>query len=243
VVLLHSLAMSGAMWEAAAERLATRFEVWTYDARGHGASVGDGRPFSVEDMAGDLAELLQAIGRDRVSLVGLSMGGSVATVFAALFPERVERLVLADTTACYGADRVATWEERAQNAVDRPREKQLEFQRDRWFTPGFLEREPATVDRMAEIFTACDSRVHAEACRALGGLDALSLLPGIAAPTFVLVGDEDYATPPAMAEALAAGIPDARLRVVPATRHLSLIERPELWDDVEAFLAGGEPGA
>jgi 3-oxoadipate enol-lactonase len=236
VVLLHSLAMNSGMWEAAAARLADCFEVWTYDARGHGASPSDGRPFSVEDMAGDLAELLDAVGVERTSLVGLSMGGSVAMVFAALFGDRVDRLVLADTTACYGPDRVESWEQRARLAIEKPREALLDFQLDRWFTPGFRERNPDIVRAMADIFADTDGRVHAEASRALGGLDATALLSRVTAPTLVLVGEEDYATPPAFAEALEAGIPNTELRIVPGARHLSLIERPELWEEVGAFI-------
>ena len=238
VVLMHSLAMAGAMWDEGAARLADRFAVYSYDARGHGASVGPGGPFSVEDMAGDLAELLDALGLGRVSLVGLSMGGSVSVVFAALFPERVERLVLADTTACYGPDRLESWEERARTAVGKPRSEQLGFQLDRWFTPEFRERDPETVHRMEAIFQACDSAVHAEACRALGRLDATELLHRIAAPTLVLVGEHDYATPLAMAQTLANGIAGARLSVIPGARHMALIEHPELWTQIGAFLAG-----
>jgi 3-oxoadipate enol-lactonase len=237
LVLLHSLAMAGAMWEGAVAALADRFEVVTVDLRGHGASQGDGRPFTVEDIAGDLAELLDALGIERTSLLGLSMGGSVAVMFAALFADRVDRLVLADTTANYGPNRVESWEERARTAVERPRDAQLDFQVERWFSPAFRDREPDAVRRIGEIFVACDSQVHAAACRALGALDANALLGDIRAPTFVLVGEEDYATPPDMARALAEGIPDARLSVLPGVRHMSLIERPDLWEEIAAFLA------
>jgi 3-oxoadipate enol-lactonase len=239
LVLLHSLAMAGAMWDGAVAALADRFEVVTVDLRGHGASEGDGRPFSVEDMAGDLAELLDALGIERTSLLGLSMGGSVAIVFAALFGDRADRLVLADTTANYGPDRVESWEERARTAVERPREAQLDFQLERWFSPAFRERDPDAVRRMGEIFVACDSQVHAAACRALGALDANALVGEIRAPALVIVGEEDYATPPDMARALAEGIPDARLSVLPGVRHMSLIERPDLWQVIAAFLAEG----
>jgi 3-oxoadipate enol-lactonase len=238
VVLLHSLAMAGSMWDDPADRLARQFEVWSYDARGHGATVGGGEAFSIDDMADDLAALLDGAGLERVSLVGLSMGGSTALVFAARHPARVERLVLADTTACYGPTRVADWEARAQKAVASPREDQLAFQLERWFSPAFLAEHPAEARRQTDIFLATDSRGHAAACRALGQLDAVGSLPGITAQTLVLVGEHDTATPPAMAEQIAASIPRATLHVMPETRHLSLIERPEAWDRIEAFLVG-----
>ncbi len=80
---------------------------------------------------------------------------------------------------------------------------------------------------MSRIFTATDSRAHAAACQAMGDYDDSARLPEITASTFVLVGADDYATPPSMAEALHAGIVRSRLHVLPETRHLSLVESPQ----------------
>ena len=172
VVLLHSLAMAGAMWEHVAERLAKRFEVWTYDARGHGQSPWDNEPFTIEDLAEDLRDLLDALGLDRAHIVGLSMGGTTAIVFAATYPERVNRLVLVDCSACYGPTRVSDWEARASKVLSSPREALLDFQLDRWFTPHFRATNPEEVRRQVEIFLACSSHVHAAASRALAAVDA-----------------------------------------------------------------------
>lgn len=238
VVLLHSLAMAGAMWEHVAERLAKRFEVWTYDARGHGQSPWDNEPFTIEDLAEDLRDLLDALGLDRAHIVGLSMGGTTAIVFAATYPERVNRLVLVDCSACYGPTRVSDWEARASKVLSSPREALLDFQLDRWFTPHFRATNPEEVRRQVEIFLACSSHVHAAASRALAAVDAEALLPRITASTLVLVGEDDYATPPAMAQTLAAGIPDAYLQIVPQARHMALIERPELVEAIAQHLQG-----
>jgi 3-oxoadipate enol-lactonase len=164
------------------------------------------------------------------------MGGSTAIVLAQRRPDLVARLVLADTTACYGPDRVEQWTERAEKAVGVPREKQVAFQTDRWFSPAFQRECPDEVRRVSDIFVATDSRAHAAACHAFADLDATAGLGDITSPTLVLVGRDDYATPPAMAQVLAAGIPDAHLEVRDDTRHLSLIERPELWSLVRRHL-------
>ena len=95
---------------------------------------------------------------------------------------------------------------------------------------------PDEVRRVSDIFVATDSRAHAAASHAFAGLDAEAGLGDIQAPTLVLVGRDDYATPPAMAQVLASGIPRARLEVLDDTRHLSLIERPDLWPLVEKHL-------
>lgn len=238
VVMLHPLALSGAVWDPVAEHLGAHHRVVAPDARGHGESEWDGRDFTVEDLAADAAAVIETMLLAPAHVVGLSMGGSAAIVLAATRPDLVDRLVLADTTACYGPDRVEKWAERSRTAASVPREKQLEFQVDRWFAEGFRSAHPDEVERVAKIFAATDSQAHAAACRALGGLDATAILARITAPTLVLAGEEDYATPPAMARTLAEGVPGAELRILPATRHLSLIERPDLWPDLAGHLAG-----
>ena len=81
-----------------------------------------------------------------------------------------------------------------------------------------------------------DSAAHAAACHAFAGMDSRAGLADIKAPTLVLVGQDDYATPPAMAQLLAAGIPDAHREVPGDTRHLSLVERPGLWPLVQVHV-------
>jgi 3-oxoadipate enol-lactonase len=168
----------------------------------------------------------------------MSMGASTALVLAAARPDLVRRLVLANGTACYGPDRVRSWADRADQAAATPREQQLDFQLDRWFARPFLRDRPDEVERVSRIFLATDSGAHAAACHALGTLDATDRLGDVKADTLVLVGEEDYATPPDMARALAAGIPSARLRILSGARHLSVIERPDSWPDIAQFLIG-----
>jgi 3-oxoadipate enol-lactonase len=238
LVALHALALSGRVWDQMAAALAGSRRVFAPDARGHGGSGWDGEGFTIDDLADDVASVIESVADGPVDVVGLSMGGSTAILLAQRRPDLVARLVLADTTACYGPDRVARWSERAEKAVGVPRRKQVAFQVDRWFSPSFVEAQPDEVRRVSDIFVATDSRVHAAACHAFAGLDATAALGTIRAPTLVLVGRDDYATPPAMAEVLACGIPGARLEVLEDTRHLSLIERPELWAVVEKHLNG-----
>jgi 3-oxoadipate enol-lactonase len=238
VVLLHPLALSGELWRPLANALSDEFTVFSLDLRGHGASGWDGQPFSIEDLALDVAEVLDALELPAVGMLGMSMGGSVAVTFAGLFPERVTSLVLADTTAWYGENAATAWAERARRAAEVPRAEQLPFQIDRWFSPAFLDREPEEVDRVTRIFLRTDSRAHAAASVAMGRLDSRRLLSAVRASTLVIVGQDDYATPPDMAGELAGGIPGATLLSLPGLRHLSLIERPELADVVRRAFAG-----
>jgi 3-oxoadipate enol-lactonase len=228
--------MSKEMWGDLAERLSGGFQVWSIDARGHGQSVWDGKPFTVEDMSEDLESVLDALGIGAVNIVGMSMGGNTAMTFAATQPERSLRLVLADTTANYGPDRHTKWEERATMALSRPRKDQLEFQLDRWFTPDFLAERHDDVRRISDIFLATDSSVHAAACRALGGFDGEPVLGQIRAETLVIVGSDDYATPPAMAKHLVRELSEARYLEIPDVRHMAIIESPSAWRAICAHL-------
>jgi 3-oxoadipate enol-lactonase len=238
VLALHPLALSGAIWDGAGDGAAARLSLMGLDARGHGDSSWDGKPFTVQDMADDAAAVIEATAPGPVGVIGLSMGGSTALVLAARRPDLVSRLVIADGSACYGPDRVERWAERARSAEFKPREQQLDFQRDRWFGPAFRQAHPETVSRVCDIFLRTGGAAHAAACRALGDLDVTGELGKITAPALVVVGADDYATPPAMARTIAAGIGGAELMVLEGARHMSLIEQPSAWDRIEAHLGG-----
>ncbi|MEQ3551826.1 alpha/beta fold hydrolase [Pseudonocardia nematodicida] len=236
VVLLHPLALAGAVWRRTVDDLARDHRVVAPDARGHGESTWDGEPFTVEGLADDVAALIEHLDTGPARIAALSMGGCTAIALAARRPELVHSLALADTTADYGPGKGETWAARAEQAVTVPRTEQLGFQLDRWFSGRFREQDPAEVRRVSAVFLGTDSAAHAAACRALGGYDDSARLDRITAPTLVLVGEEDYATPPAMAQALHTGIAGSELVVLPRTRHLSLVESPAARDAVRAHL-------
>src|SRR5579864_2898066 len=102
LALIHSLALSGAMWSEVAKQLSGAAEILVYDCRGHGQSERRPGPYSVELFAEDLAAVFDSCGWSSASIAGCSMGGCVAQAFAAAYPERVLGLALIDTTAWYG---------------------------------------------------------------------------------------------------------------------------------------------
>jgi 3-oxoadipate enol-lactonase len=224
VALVHSLALHGGMWQGVADQLASRARLLALDCRGHGASGRAPGPYTTGLFADDLAAVLDAAGWDRAVIAGCSMGGCVAQHFAARHAARTAGLMLFDTTAWYGPDAPAAWAERVAKARAGGMRALAGFQAARWFTAGF---DPAVLAQWLDAFAENDIACYEATCAMLGAADLRPLLPRIAAPTHVMVGAEDEATPPAMAQVIADAIPGARITVLEGAKHLLPIERPD----------------
>lgn len=228
VGLVHSLAMDHHFWDPVAKRLADTATVIAIDARGHGRSGQGAMPYTTERMALDLVEVMDHLGVEKVVVGGASMGGCVALTFAGRHQDRTSGLALIDTTAWYGPTAPKDWEERAMKAVSQGLGALVAFQETRWFSDAFRAAEPEVVKECVRTFLGNDLDSYVASCRMLGSFDGRSLLPEIRVPTRVLVGEEDYAAPLAMAQSLREGIPHSRLNVVSGARHLTPLEVPDI---------------
>lgn len=224
LVLLHSLALNADMWTWVLDDFADKFEVICVDLRGHGQSAYDGKAFTIENMAWDVKLLVDSLGLHRINLLGMSMGGCVAISFATTYPDYVERLALCDTTPWYGEQAVSAWQARATIALEKPRLLQIPFQSDRWFCDSFRRNHPEVVAHVVRLFLDTKPKVHAHACHALGSFDARENLVNISAPTLVMTGEEDGATPPSMGRYLADNIPNASFVLCQGLRHFAVLE-------------------
>lgn len=225
VVLIHSLGLDRSVWYSVAERLANEANVLIYDCRGHGVSTKGPGPYDPVVFANDLAELMKSIGWTGAIVGGASMGGTIALAFAASYPGLVQGLALIDTTAWYNAPQA--WDDRAKKAETDGLESMIAFQVTRWFSDAFRESHKDIVDRANGLFLKNDIPSYAATCRMLGAFDGRADLSKIKVPTEVLVGEEDYATPPDMARQLEGAIAGAHLTIVPGARHLTMIEIPD----------------
>jgi 3-oxoadipate enol-lactonase len=225
VVLIHSLAMDRDLWRPVATRLDA--SVLVYDCRGHGASDKPAGPYSVELFACDLADLLDRVGWHSALVAGASMGGCIALAFAAAYPARTRALGLIDTTSWYGPDAPAQWAERADKAAQSGLAALVGFQTTRWFGDAFRARHADVVARSVDVFLRNDVKAYVETCRMLGRADLRTALPRLTMPAAVIVGEEDYATPVAMAQMLHRGIAGSTLTVLRGARHLTPLEAPE----------------
>lgn len=227
IALIHSLALDGSIWDGVAARLEGQAEILTYDCRGHGRSGREAVSFTTDLFARDLAELLDHVGWRTAAVAGCSMGGCVAQAFAGLYPSRVSALGLIDTTAWYGPDAPKTWRERAAAARSKGLAALTDFQATRWFGDHFRAAHPEVVQATNQIFLATDMDCYVATCIMLGDADLRPHLPSLRMPVAVIVGEEDYATPVAMARQLHEAISGSTLAILPGARHLTPIECPE----------------
>ncbi|MEV5970528.1 3-oxoadipate enol-lactonase [Streptomyces sp. NPDC051921] len=221
LVLGPSLGTSTALWDAVAPELSTTHRVVRWDLPGHGGSPADliGPGATVADLARLVLGLADALGADRFSYAGVSLGGAVGLHLAAYHPDRVDRLAVLCSSAHFGG--AAPWEERAA-AVRREGLAKLADTADaRWFTPGF------TVPRLVADHRAADPEAYAACCDALAAFDLRDRLADITAPTLLVAGREDPATPPAHLREIADAVPGAALTELPGASHLAPAERPE----------------
>ena len=237
VVLAHAIGTDHRMWDALAERLASRFRVVRFDARGHGRSPVPPRPYSLEELAEDAGALLDRLGVGKVHWVGLSMGAMTGMAFALAYPQRLGRLVLANTTSSYGPEGRAMWEARAK-AVEQGGLAAIEpMVMGRYFSEDFRASHPGNVAAASKRFLETPVEGYLGCCDAIAELDFTADLGRIHNRTLVIAGALDAATPPAMSQAIAERIPGARLSVIQGAAHLSAAEKPEEFATlVESFL-------
>ncbi|WP_035840160.1 bifunctional 3-oxoadipate enol-lactonase/4-carboxymuconolactone decarboxylase PcaDC [Kitasatospora azatica] len=225
LVLGPSLGTSLAVWDDLAGALARHHRVVRWDLPGHGRSpaglVSEGA--TVADLADLVLAVADRLGLTRFAYAGISLGGAVGTHLAVHHPERISSLALVCSSARFGEPEA--WRERAELVRRAGTAPLAETAPARWFTPAFA-RTPAA-DALVADQRAADPAGYAACCDALAAFDLRAELHRITAPTLVLAGRDDLATPPPHSRQLADGIPGSGLVEIPRAAHLAPVERPQ----------------
>lgn len=221
LLLSNSLGSTHAMWDPQVAELSQHFRVLRYDTRGHGSSDVSSGPYDLSLLARDAVALLDALELPSVSFCGLSLGGMIGMWLAANEPARVQRLVLANTAAQLGGPEL--WNSRIAAVRSGGMSAVAETVIERWFTPGFRLANPAIINRIRDMLLGTPPEGYAACAGAIRDMDQRESLPRVKAPTLVIIGTEDPATPPELGRFIADRIPGARL-VEFGTAHLSNIE-------------------
>lgn len=229
LVLGPSLGVTWHMWDRQIPELSQHWRIFRYDLPGHGGAPAHPAA-AVTDLADRLLATLDSVGVQRFGYAGCSIGGAVGADLALRHPHRVAALALVAASPRFGtAD-----EFRRRGVVVRTNglEPIARTSPERWFTPGFAAAQPAIVEWAVQMVRTTDPGCYIASCEALAAFDIRAELPRIGVPTLVLVGAEDKVTGPAEARNLVAGIPDARLALVPGASHLAPVEQPAAVTDL-----------
>ena len=238
LVMSHSLACNLHMWDEEARRLSSRYKVLRYDTRGHGQSDAPSGAYSFEMLADDLHGVLGALGIRSTHFVGLSMGGMIGQCYALRYPGTLASLALCDTASCYPAEVEAMWQDRIRTAETQGMEALVAPTVGRWFTPGCRQRRPEAMDKAADMIRTTPLAGYVGCCHAIPKINFTARLKEIACPAVVIVGEQDGATPVAMAAEIQRALPGSTLAVIPGAAHISNMEQPDAFNRaLDKFLA------
>jgi 3-oxoadipate enol-lactonase len=233
VLFLHGIGGHRHHWREQLPIFATRFKAAAWDARGYGTSDDYPGPLKFDDFTADVLRVVDHFKQQKVHLVGLSMGGRIARNFALRYPERVGRLVLANTTP--GFDALSPAE--VKKFVDERRNR----------TPESIKAlisqhaRPGAYEELLASFRALRQESYLKTLEASVSQDRAAPMEKIRVPTLVITSDEDRVYPPAIARAMVKRIPDARLAVISGAGHLSNLEQPAQFNQVVLrFLSEGQ---
>jgi 3-oxoadipate enol-lactonase len=231
----NSLGANLSMWNQQAAAFNAHFRVLRYDTRGHGQSGVTPGPYSIEQLARDVLNLLDILQIASVDFCGLSMGGQIGMWLGLNAPERIRKLVLCNTGPKIGT--METWGARMEAVRNGGMAAVSEAILERWFTPDFRAREPALIAGIKRGIESTNVNGYLANCIAVRDYDARETVSAIRVPALVISGEWDTSTPPESGRFIAEKIPGAKYVELNAA-HLSNIEAASRFNqELGAFLA------
>lgn len=224
LLLSNSLGTDLSLWQPQVAALAGPLRLLRYDTRGHGGSSATPGPYTLDQLGRDALDLLDALGIRQAHVAGVSLGGMTALWLASHAPERVLKIAPCFTSAFIGNPEI--WNQRIANVQANGMAAVVEGVLERWFTPDYRAAAPDVMTQFRQMLLGMPPAGYAAASAAVRDMDLRGALGRITAPTLVIAGRGDLATPPAHGEAIAAGITGARLELVDAA-HIGNVEAAE----------------
>jgi 3-oxoadipate enol-lactonase len=227
LIFSHSLACNKEMWQPQFEAFAKSYRVLRYDTRGHGESSAPAGPYTLDLLAQDVKALCDALDIQACHFAGLSMGGMIGQTLALKYPELLLSLALADTSSFYGPQAQPFWEGRSQTALTQGMAALMAPTMERWFTEPFRSSQTELMQQVSQWILSTPPVGYSASCRAIAAIDTTADLHRIKIPTLVIVGADDAATPPAMAEKIHDQVAGSELVVLPSAAHISSLEQAD----------------
>jgi 3-oxoadipate enol-lactonase len=235
VVMMHSLGFDATMWTPQIQALSATFRLIAVDTRGHGRSEAPAGPYRLDDLGNDVIEIVDAAAVDRFHVLGLSLGGQMAMWLALNAPRRVQSVVLANTGAKIGT--TETWQSRIDVVTSDGMGSIRDAVLARWFAPGFATEHHTWFADAQRVLEMTDPIGYAGCSAALRDSDLRSTVGQISAPTLVIGGALDVATPPTDAQFLHDSISSSELTILDNAAHISNLDRHDAFTErVTTFL-------
>lgn len=229
LILSNSLGTNLHMWDAQIAPFSDHFRVIRYDSRGHGRSDAPKGPYSIERLGRDAVSVMNGVGVRKASFCGLSKGGMVGQWLGAHAPERIERLVVCNTAAHMPAQDL--WNQRIDIVTKNGMGPLAEGIVDRWLTKPFREANAKETARIVSMVLATPPVGYAACCAAIRDMDQREADKTITAPTLIVIGDKDPATPPDRGQQIHELVPGSKVAVLNAA-HLSNVEATKAFNQV-----------
>lgn len=228
LMLSNSLGTTLHMWDPQVAALTQHFRLVRYDRRGHGQSGVPTGPYNMEMLGRDVLAILDALQIEKINWCGLSMGGMVGMWLGANAPQRINRLILSNTSAYMPnkdiwTDRINTVREKGLAAI-------VAGNMERWLTKDFRDREPEKTRWITEMFLTTKPEGYIACGEAVRDMDHREIIRSITAPTLVIAGRHDPATTVDAGEFIRKSIPGASMTVLEAA-HIANVEQPQEYTD------------
>ncbi|TFD54461.1 4-carboxymuconolactone decarboxylase [Cryobacterium frigoriphilum] len=225
LVLGPSLGTTTALWAGLVATLSQTHRVLRFDLPGHGMSPAATDAFTVADLAAAVIDLVDAVGGGDFHYAGISLGGAVGLQLALDYPQRLTSLAVICSGSVVGTPE--GWLTRAAQVRASGTPALIVGSAERWFAPGFLERDPGSGSAALHTLMDIDDESYARCCEALAGFDVTDAVGGIRTPTLLVAGALDQVISTASMRQLGERMPTAQVAEVAEAAHLPSLERPE----------------
>ena len=228
VILIHGLGLNRAMWKWQLPALSPKFQVVCYDLLGHGENPKPAGPYTMEQMVGQLDDLMIDLNISCAALIGFSLGGLINRAFALAHPDKTAALVILNSAHARTDAQRDSIDLRVQQARESGPSATIDAALERWFSEDFARREPRVLEQVRQWVVANDASVYPDLYRLLaeGDKGLETEISAITCPTLIVTGAEDYGNSPEMTRQMAALMPNAHAEILPGLRHMALAEDP-----------------
>ena len=224
LILHHALGACLDMWEPQLAVLESHFKLIRMDMRGHGKSLAPPSPYRIEDLADDVVVVMDSLDVERCLFMGLSIGGMVGQSLTLNHPDRVERLVISNTTSRMPVDLQPLWDKRIQAADSDGMDTQVEITLSRWFTQEYASNHRDVLDWISSMVRSTTPEGFIGCCHAIKHLDLTDQLCEIDVPCLIVAGGQDPGIPPQMSRDIHQQIAGSRLEIIEGAAHLSNVQ-------------------